>query len=279
LQDTATGGWEQFAGFGVNAGGTSRAIEAIAAIGGDPQSADWTPGSFNAVEALEKLTPDYLAGGRGGRVGVVMQGVAAAGPPYTATGFAGFNLPMSMTTFLSPIGEYDNTGFGPSAHDEAMLGLIVSGYEPDPAAVNWLKNAATNGSWGSADADGLSINVLGRLNEFVPGAVSRLRDAQLADGGWGFGPLSDPSSTSEVVQGLVQNKENPFAPAWSVVISGTIQSPADVVLNQQLTSGCWPAFGGSDGPFATTDAIILLMQEPGWKLVEILLPTILSRVT
>jgi hypothetical protein len=273
LQDTATGGWEQFAGSGVNAGGTSRAIEAIAAFGDDPQSAEWTPGSVNAVEALENLTPDYLAGERGGRAGIIMQGVTAAGQPYTVTNFAGFNLPISMTTFLSPTGEYDNTAF---QHDEAMLGLIVSGYEPDSSAVSWLKNEAVGGTWGFADVDGLSINVLGRLGESVPGSISNLHDTQLADGGWGFGPLSDPSSTSEVVQGPVQNEENPFAPAWSVVVSGTIQSPADVILSQQLTSGCWPAFAGGDGPFATMDAIIMLMQEPGWKSEEVYLPAILK---
>ncbi len=57
IQDEETGGWEQFAGFGVNAAGTSRAIQAVAAVGQDPQSAAWTPGTVNAVEALEALTP------------------------------------------------------------------------------------------------------------------------------------------------------------------------------------------------------------------------------
>jgi len=265
LQDPASGAWEQFAGFGINAGGTSRAIEAIAAFGDDPQSADWTPGAVNAVEALENLAPDYLANGRGGRVGVVMQGAAAAGPPYSVTDFAGFNLPVSMTYFLEPGGEYANTAFGPSAHSEAMLGLLVAGTDPDPSAVTWLKNAAINGSWGGPDADGLSINVLGRLGEHVSGSIVNLRDSQQADGGWGFALPSNPNSTSEVVQGLVQNLENPFEPAWSKVVSGTLQNPADVILNQQLPSGCWPAFAGGDGPFATTDAILLLMQEPGWK--------------
>lgn len=269
LQDPATGGWEQFAGFGVNAGGTSRAIEAIAAFGDDPQSAYWTPGSINAVEALEDLTPAYVAGGRGGRVGVVMQGVVAGGAPYTVTSFAGFNLPISATNFLSPTGEYDNTAFGPVAHNEAMLGLIVAGYDPDPSAVSWLQGAALNGSWGDADADGTSINVLGRLNEAIPsGAFINLHNTQQADGGWGFGVPASVNSTSEVVQGLVQNGDNPFSPQWSVIVSGTIQNPADAVMQQQSSNGCWPnLFGPGDDPFNTTDGILLLMANPEWPML------------
>jgi hypothetical protein len=264
LQDPASGGWEQFAGVGVNAGGTSRAIEAIAAFGADPQSARWTttPTGTNAVEALENLTPAYLGDGRGGRVGIVMQGVVAAGSPYAVTGFAGYNLPLSMTSYLSPTGEYANTGFGPSAHAEAMLGLLEAGYDPDPTAVSWLQNAEMSGSWGSPDSDGIALNVLGRLHIRSSAAISQLHESQQADAGWGsFGLPSSPSSTSEVVQGLIQQEENPFAPEWSRVVSGTVQTPLDAVLAQQLASGCWPAFGGADGPFATTDAIIMLTPE------------------
>lgn len=266
LQDPATGGWEQFAGFGVNAAGTSRAIEAIRAFGGDPQSAAWTPGGVNAVKALEDLTPAYLAGGRGGRVGIVMQGVVAGGAPYTVANFAGYNLPISVTAYLSPTGEYDSTAFGPAAHNEAMLGLITAGYDPDPTAVAWLQNAAVNGSWGGGDSDGISLNVLGRLGAVGPkGAFSNLRRTQQADGGWGFGGPSSPNSTSEVVEGLVQNGDNPFAPAWSVIVSGTLQNPADAIIQQQAANGCWPnLYGPGDDPYATTDAILLLMVDPPW---------------
>jgi hypothetical protein len=269
LQDPTTGGWAQFAGLSVNAAGTSRAIEAIAAFSEDPQSADWTPGSINAVEALEDLTPDYLVGSRGGRVGIVMQGVVAGGAPYTVTNFAGFNLPISMTNYLSPTGEYANTAFGPVAHNEAMLGLIVAGYDPDPSAVSWLQGAASNGSWGDADANGTSINVLGRLNETIPpGAFINLHNTQQADGGWGFGVPASANSTSEVVQGLIQNGDNPFSPQWSVVVSGTIQNPADAVMQQQGANGCWPNFFGSgDDPFNTTDGILLLMADPEWPML------------
>lgn len=266
LQDPTTGGWEQFAGFGVNAAGTSRAIEAIAAFGADPQSAAWTPGSVNAMDALEAMTPAYLSAGRGGRVGIVMQGVVAGGAPYTVTNFAGYNLPISVTNYLSPTGEYDSAAFGPTAHNEAMLGLIAAGNAPDATAVTWLQNAAVNGSWGGADSDGLSLNVLGRLAAAVPvGAFSNLHQTQQADGGWGFGVPASPNSTSEVVQGLVQNGDNPFAPAWSVVVSGTLQNPADVIMAQQTDDGCWPnLYGPGADPYATTDAILLLMVNPNW---------------
>ena len=266
IQDAATGGWEQFAGWGVNAAGTSRAIEAIAAFGGDPQSAAWTPGSINAVDALENLTPAYLADGRGGRVGIVMQGAVASGAPYTVTNFGGYNLPISVTGYLSPTGEYASTAFGPMAHNEAMLGLMAAGNTPDPTAVSWLQNAATNGSWGGADANGSSVQVLGRLNEMVPaGAFVNLHNTQQADGGWGFGGSASVNSTAEVVMGVAANGDNPFAPAWSVVVSGTIQNPADAVLKQQGDNGCWPnQWGPGDDPYSTTDGVLLLMANPEW---------------
>lgn len=265
LQDETTGGWEQFASNGFNAAGTSRAIQAIDAFGDDPQT--WQPGSVDAVTALENLTPAYLAAGRGGRVGVVMQGVVAGGTPFTVTNFAGYNLPISVTNYLSPTGEYDSTAFGPMAHNEAMLGLLAANEMPDSTAVSWLQNAASNGIWGGPDANGSSINVLTQMDEEIPtGAFANLHSTQLPVAGWN--PYSTPASvnsTSEVVQGLVQAGDNPFAPAWSVVVSGTIQNAADAVITQQASSGCWlDYFGTTDDPYATTDGILLLMATPMW---------------
>ena len=266
LQDADSGGWEQFAGFGVDAAGTARALKAITAFGDDPQSPAWTPNTVNAVEALENLTPAYLAEGRGGRVGIILQGVVAAGDPYTVTNFAGYNLPLSATNYLSPTGEYDSTAFGPLAHNQALLGLIMADEQPDPSAISWLQGAASNGSWGETDANGTSLQVLGRLGETIPfAAFVHLRTTQQLDGGWGFDGVANPSSTAEAVQGIGQNGDNPFAPAWSMIVSGTIQSPADVIMQQQGDNGCWPnLFGSGDDPFSTTDAILLLMVNPEW---------------
>ncbi len=266
LQDAETGGWEQFAGFGVNAAGTSRAIEAIAAYGDDPQSMTWTPTMTNAVAGLEYLTPSYLAAGRGGRVGIVMQGVVAAGAPYDVSNFAGYNLPISVTGYLSPTGEYASTAFGPQAHNEAMLGLLAAGEMVDGTAVTWLQNAQTNGSWGGGDSNGTSLNALSQLGEEIPfGVLANLHATQQTDGGWGFGVPASVNSTAEVVLGLVEYGDNPFAPAWSVVLDGKLQNPADVVLAQQGDNGCWPnPFGPGDDPYSTTDAILLLMANPEW---------------
>ncbi len=278
LQDNETGGWEQFATFGVNAAGTSRAIQAIAAVGLDPQSAAWTPGAVNAVEALEALTPDYLAAERGGRVGVVMQGVVAAGAPYDVTDFAGFNLPLKLTGYLSPTGEYASTAFGVVAHDEAMLGLLDAEEMVDPTAVDFLLAAHVDGDWGAPDANGISLNALGRLRITVPEAINHLHQTQEADGAWGFGVPSDPSSSSEVVQGLVRQDQNPFSPAWSQIVSGTISNAADVVLAQQAESGCWPNRFNPEvnpfDPFSTTDGVMLLVQQPDWGVREVFLPVI-----
>ncbi|MEJ2749419.1 MAG: prenyltransferase/squalene oxidase repeat-containing protein, partial [Anaerolineae bacterium] len=116
LQDPATGGWEQFAGAGVDAAGTSRAMQAIAAAGGDPS---------DLLPTLETLTPDYLDISRGGTIGIVMQGVVAGGG--NVFDFADLDLVEQMSDVLSSTGEYDSTQFGPFSHAEAMLSLLATG--------------------------------------------------------------------------------------------------------------------------------------------------------
>jgi hypothetical protein len=278
LQDVSTGGWEQFAGVGINAAGTSRAIEAIAAAGDDPQSAAWTPGSINAVEALENETPDYLTEGKGGRGGIVTQGVVAAGSPYDPADFADYDLPDYIAGFLNEDGEYADTSFGIVAQSEAMLGLLLTGNEVAPSAVNVVLDSQTNGDWGSPDNNGIALNVLGRLGiQFKPG-IDNLMATQQADAGWGFGGDADPSATSEVVQGLVEQGENPFSPQWSQVIDGLVTNPADVIMNQQTENGCWPnLYGPGDDPFGTTDAIILLAQEPDFQTYTQYAPVVLGK--
>ena len=278
LQDGDSGGWEQFAGFGVNAAGTSRAIQAISAAGGDPQSEEWTPGSVNAVQALENETPDYLAEGKGGRPGIVSQGVVAAGDPYDVTNFAGFNLPQDIAGYLNENGEYADTSFGIVGQSEAMLGLLESGDDVAPAAVEFLLDYQTDGDWGSPDNNGIALNVLGKLGiPFAPG-MSYLKTTQQSDAGWGFGGDADPSATSEVVQGLVEQGENPFSAQWSKLSEGVVINPADVIMNQQQENGCWPnLYGSGDDSFGTTDALMLLSQEPGFKTYKQFTPVVIGQ--
>lgn len=273
LQDPATGGWENFAGFGVDAGGTARAIQAIAAAGEDPTSERWAVNGVNAVQALENLTPDYLATGQGGRVGTVMQGVAAANG--NVNDFAGFDLYLTLNGHYSTTGALDDTNFGTFSHSRALLGALQAGYSAADLtpALNFLQNAATDNSWGDPDSHGLALQVLGPLNLVQPEMFAPLRTSQLPDGGWGF-DASNPNSTSEVVRGLIAAGENPFSPDWSVVISGTLVSPAEAVLATQGANGCWPnLFGPGDDPFATTDAILLLAAQPQvWGAAAPILP-------
>lgn len=273
LQDVDSGGWEQFAGFGVNAAGTARAIEAIRAAGGDPQAALWQPGSVSALDALAAQAPGYIAGGRGGRPGIVAQGVAAAGAPYDASDFAGLDLPTEIAANLEEDGTYDDTSFGYSAHAEAILGLLASGARVDPTAVTLLLNGAQEGDWGGPDGNGIALNSLGRLGVSMPAGIANLRQTQQEDAGWGFGVPASPSSTSEVVQGLVQQGENPFGPGWSVVVDGRLTNAADTIMAQQQENGCWPnLFGPGDDPFGTTDAMVLLGQKVSWPFHVIYLP-------
>lgn len=266
-QDAASGGWPSFAGGQVDAAGTSRAIQAIVAVGSDPHSSRWTvPGGTHALDALEALAPGYLSGGAGGRVGIVMQGVAAAGAPYDVSDFATLNLPALMAGHLQPNGEYDSTAFGIFAHAEAMLGLLRAGEPVAPAAVDALLRAQSNGDWGDSDANGIALQVLGKLARRAPAStLAAVREEQLDDGSWGFGGISNPSATSEVVQGLVEVGQNPFAPSWSRVVDGRLTNAADVVMAQQKDNGCWPnLFGPGDDPYSTTDAVMLLAAKPGW---------------
>lgn len=279
LQDSTTGGWALFTGAPADAAGTSRAIQAIVAAGGDPQSARWTTlGGTNAVEALEALTPAYLGGGRGGRVGIVMQGVAAAGAPYDVSDFAGEDLPLLVSGYLSPTGEYDSTAFGIFAHAEAMLGLLAAGEAVAPGAVDVLQAAQTAGDWGDADSNGIALQVLGGLSRGPrPSTFDTLAATQTAAGGWGFGGVANPSASSEVVQGLVAVGQNPFGPEWSRVVDGRLANAADVVMAQQGESGCWPnAFGPGDDPFSTTDAILLLTRQAGWGFSFVGLPFVVA---
>ena len=270
LRDEQSGGWEEFAGSGANAGGTSRAIQALVAQGQDLDAERWVAGDVSPLQALAALTSAYLEEGRGGRVGIVMQGVAAAGGDVTD--LSGMDLTIRMTEYLSPTGEYDHTGFGPFSHAEAMLGLASVGQDVDPTAVEWLVSAGEGGDWGGADATGISLQALAAVDalseELTVEALATLRATQQADGGWGFELPSSVNSTAEVAQGLVAVGENPFDPTWSQVVSGTLQSPAGLAIAQQAENGCWPnLFGPGDDPFATTDGIITLSLQPAWGAV------------
>lgn len=266
MRDGEVGGWPEFAAMGPSAGGTARAIRAIAAAD-DPGSMRWVAGGQSPLDALRTLTPSYLEGGRGGRLGAVMRAAAVAGADVRS--FDGLDLELMMSDYLSPTGEYDDTRFGPYSHVQAMLGLVSAGLDVDPLAWQWLLDAqGDDGGWGDPDGSGIAVHVLATADEEAYGeatdaGVSSLRLMQLADGGWGFEAPSSVNSSSEVAQGLVAAGQNPFAPDWSVVVSGTLRNAADVALVQQGDNGCWPnLFGEGDDPYATTDGIILLALEP-----------------
>ncbi|MFO7541018.1 MAG: prenyltransferase/squalene oxidase repeat-containing protein [Chloroflexota bacterium] len=249
LQDPDSGGWETFATSGPNAPGTARALLALTAAGMEPD---------DAILTLEELAPDYLLTSFGGGIGLMMQAVVAA--REDVTDFAGADLTALMAEALIDTGEYDDTSFGPFAHAQAMAGLLAAGLEPDPTAVEWLLANHEDGDWGGGpDANGLTLYVLAQLGMAPPEAIDVLRQSQEADGGWGYGSAS-PSSSAEVPRGLVAAGENPFAPQWSQVVSGTLTHAADAVLALQGENGCWPnLFGPGEDPYSTTDGIQLLL--------------------
>lgn len=263
LQDPATGGWEQFATNGPNAAGTSRAIQAIVAAGEDPRT--WVAGEIDAVTALASLTPPYLETSDGGGVGIILQGVIAAGADGRS--FAGTDLVAQIQANLSPDGTYANTDFGPFGDAEAILGLVAAGEKVDETAVAWLMAAQTDGDWGGADSNGLVLQLLQPLSQTVPAqTLNILHSTQLPDGGWGF-DTSSVNSTAEVAQGLAAIGLNPFDPSWGVVTDGRFVTPLDFVLSQQGANGCWPnLYGPGDDPFATTDALLLLNLNPAWPI-------------
>lgn len=257
LQDDATSGWEQFSSFGVNAAGTSRAIQALVAAGVDLNEVRWAPAGFGPLQALANDTPTYIDdGGLGGRPGVVAQGVVAAGGDPTA--FAGYDLPVEIAANLDDVGRYADVSFGYVAHGEAMLGLTDSGALVDQLAVDYTLNEQSfNGTWGDTDSTGIMLHALADAGIPLPAtAYDGLYLLQNDQGGWGAS--SNPNSTSEVVQGLWAYGEQPFAPVWSVIYNGRVQNASDALLKQQLATGCWPSFSGSDGAYATTDALLMM---------------------
>ncbi len=268
LQDPASGGWEEFPGFGVNAPGTARAIQALVAAGVDVNAPVWAVNGSTPLQVLEGLTPEYLATSRGGGLGTIILAVVAAAAPEQMHNFAGQDLELTMSGYLSPTGEYDHTAFGIYAHARAVLGLLVSEHQPDETAVQFLINAQLEeGDWGYADMNGVVLQVLGRLGVAVPGAFDRLHFMQLPDGGWGF-DASSPSSSAEVAQGLVVYGENPFSPVWSQVVAGRVTSAADWVMAQQAENGCWAnLYGPGDDIFSTVDAVLLLTLPAPWPMV------------
>lgn len=273
LQDPDTGQWEQFAGAGFDAGGTARAIQAIAAAGEDPRAERWTTdGGTDPIEALEAGASGYLAGGRGGRAGLLAQALAAAGED--ASEFTGGDLPLQVSGYLSPTGEYDSTAFGIFDQAEAILGLLATDNPVAPEAIEFLRRAQTDGDWGTADANGQGLQVLGKLGLPSPaGTLAVLHASQTPEGGWGFQGTFSPSSTAEVVLGLGEAPQNPFGPEWSVVNNGRINNAADAVLALQTADGCWPsAFAEGPDPYSTVDAILLLSERPNWGAAATLAP-------
>lgn len=268
MRDGESGGWPEFAGAGPSAGGTARAIRAIAAAGVDVSGVEAGEGEA-PLQALRTLTPAYLEEGRGGRLGAVLLGAASGGADVR--NFGGVDLVLRMSDYLSPTGEYDNTAFGPYSHAQAMLGLLSAGAAVDPSAMEWLRQAqGEDGGWGDADATGISLQVLAMASEegdgeAIDAAIAYLHSTQQSDGGWGFALPSSVNSTSVAAQGLTAAGENPFEPGWSVVVSGTLQNSADLAMAQQGANGCWPnLFGEGDDPYATTDGIILLTLDPAF---------------
>jgi hypothetical protein len=150
---------------------------------------------------------------------------------------------------------------------------LAAGAPVDPTAVALLLSAAQDGDWGGPDGNGIVMNVLGRLSVSLPAGMANLRQTQQEDAGWGFGVPASPSSTSEVVQGLVQQGENPFGLGWSKIVDGRLTNAADTIIAQQQDNGCWPnLFGPGDDPFGTTDAMVLLGLEVSWPDHVIYLP-------
>jgi len=268
-QQADNGGFPAFGSLtGTNipgANGTARAIQAIVDFGENPTAPQWTKSGGNPMQALETFAPAYLANGRGGQFGIVMQAVAKAarvGAPYTVTHFAGRNLITDIAQKLDKTtGEYDSTAFGTFKQAEAMLGLLESGQPVDPAAVAWLLDwlrDPINTTENNADDLGILLNVLGKVGIRAETALSHAHAIQKADGSWAT--IVAANSSSEIVQGLVAQGLNPFDPTWSQVISGQVVNVAEALISQQQANGCW----NNTDVFATTDMVLLLSQQPVW---------------
>ena len=257
-QQQADGG---FGGFGV--GDTLDVMNAIVAAGGQLTTfvsiSGTTPISYLAAQTNYPKSSAAAAGKY--LVGVVLGG----GSPIN---FAGLNPVLSTTHFLSA-----TTGrYGSSVWDQSwsILGLVAAGETILPAQVQQLISiTATGGGYGfvandvsaQADSTGLALMALHAAgvpvtSTVVQNSIAFLRQNQLADGGYGFGTVSDANTTGLALQGLAAYDEPTDSLTYAQVMTdGTtsrliLRTPVDAILNLQQADGSFSSDFGNLSPTA-----------------------------
>lgn len=245
-------------------GGTVDALLALASAG-----AEVAPPLAYLVDQPDAVA-DY-AGQNGGTAGKLVLALALSGAD--PRDFAGHNLVLSVTSHLSPSGQFGvNTSFEQAL---AMMGLATAGETVPVSATNWLLEQQVvegdlAGSWddgygtlGNPDATGMAILALlasgQAVIEPVQSAVDFLARTQLSSGGWEYGADFGESanSTALALQALLASGQDVFTAGGPWQPEGG-KTPVEALLSWQSESGAFQADFGQgrlDDFFATVQSL------------------------
>jgi hypothetical protein len=268
IHQNEDGGFTSFS-IGANSGpsdigGSVDALLALASAGADIEA----PLSYlgdNIEQTVQYAEID------GSTAGKLILSLAAAG--VDPSDFMGHDFVISLTSHLSPTGEYGvNTAFNQSL---AILALVEAGDGVPDIATDWLLELQENagdlaGSWsdgfgtdGNSDSTALALMALTNSDDQAAvEAVSRAKDylarSQLPSGGWeygaGFG--ENANSTALVLQALGAIGEDVDSPESPWVQSGI--TPLEALLSWQADSGAFQADFGEgrfDDFFSTVQSV------------------------
>ncbi|MCP4167424.1 MAG: terpene cyclase/mutase family protein [Chloroflexi bacterium] len=237
-------------------GGLGTSCEAawvVAVAGENPAGPVWTSAGTSLLAACEADVPTYLARRDAGRMGKVLQAVAATEADPRA--FGGLDLISELEN------KYDaETGFYHSGslfrHVLAMMALHEAGRSiPQAATDAMLQQQRPDGGWSwvidpdlsdgfatiaDVDTSGRVLQALHAMGlspnhpAFVS-AVAYLIDNQNSDAGWGDDDISNSDSTALAIEGLLVAGWDPESAKFEK--NGT--NPVTTLLSFQEASGAF----------------------------------------
>jgi len=230
---------------------TADAVHAIALCGEDPDGPAWTKDGASALDALEDLTPDYIAsgppGGPAGELGKVIRAVEeASGDPYY---FAGRDLVEELKdTYSASTGRYNTNKI--FSHDLALIALhAVSETIPANAVTALESEQLAEGGWpwawggtaGDVDTTGLSLQAIvaggGPTSpDVTEDAADFFKVMRYQDGGYpDVATRTEPNcnSTALAIQGMLAAGMYREEPLIIPLDTGGISSSWDALLEYQ----------------------------------------------
>lgn len=284
-QQGESGGIDSF-GFGIDMGGTARAIMALAATGRSVGTMAHATTQASPVDYLVSnlVTYTHAAGETDAahlfpeRAGICL--VAAAAANLDCTQIGGMDLIAQIQDayieasgcFSTSVVEGYSSGWA-SAGQQAwcILGLTSVGIQVPEAATDWLLDQqAEDGTWAFGDPDTTALAVVALVgsgnvmpsHEAIQDTLQFFRDTQLPSGGWRPSWDADPlnvGSTAWVLQALMACGYVPPTASWA----GS-PNPVDGLLSMVQPNG---SIGDTYvNAYSTIEAILGLAPQPIYML-------------